>query len=744
MTAASIASSFRTLLLRRRDDLKARATSYRGEAYWTVKDPVALSYFQLREEEYFLLMQLDGTVSLEDLRQRYNQRFAPNLLTVVQIQAFLGMLHEEGLIISSHAGQGAQLLQQHSKQRRDQRLQRFANPLAIRFRGINAEPILSFIYPYCRWIFSAWFVTTCILFVLATIAGAVWQQDVLFGQVNWNTTFINSRNVLILMLAIGITKILHELGHGLTCRHFGGRCHEIGAMLLVGSPCLYCNVSDAWMLPSKWQRISISGAGIAVEMVLGCLAVWGYWTVEAGLVKSLCLAIAGICTLNTLLINGNPLLRYDGYYVLADLIEVPNLWQQSRRLIRQKAALWLAGLELPEARLLPSHGRVSLHIYGLASMAYRLFVLAAILWMLNRWLAPISLGPLVHLLAALMVAGIVISPVVGAYRLFSSPSTKDNWNPRWLAISLPLAFLVLAMLVLVPLPRWVTAPGVTRHADAQTIFVEVSGTLRSCVKAGDEVRAGNVIAKMDRIDLARQTAQLRGKRDEQAVHLTNLRSARVFEDQDGVQSAAQRLPIAEEMLVDLRRQVQQSESELARLTLLAPTDGIVMPVGQRPISIAAGELPNWEGSPLDAHNRGAFLESGTKLCVLGSPNKWKMVVVLQQSDVNRVRVGHRARIRLDPFANREFTGSVTGLAEMNLAEAPRELVASGDVATESNARGDSELRETLYQATVTLDHDGLPLLTGACGRARISVASETIMRRAENWFLGLFRTNATR
>ena len=87
MTAASIASSFRTLLLRRRDDLKARATSYRGEAYWTVKDPVALSYFQLREEEYFLLMQLDGTVSLEDLRQRYNQRFAPNLLTVVQLQA---------------------------------------------------------------------------------------------------------------------------------------------------------------------------------------------------------------------------------------------------------------------------------------------------------------------------------------------------------------------------------------------------------------------------------------------------------------------------------------------------------------------------------------------------------------------------------------------------------------------------------------------------------------------------------
>lgn len=101
----------------------------------------------------------------------------------------------------------------------------------------------------------------------------------------------------------------------------------MGFMLLVFAPCLYCDVSDAWRLKSKWRRIAVSSAGVMVELVLAAAATIVWWYAQPGVVQLVALNIMVICTLNTLLVNGNPLMRYDGYYILSDLVEVPNLWQ---------------------------------------------------------------------------------------------------------------------------------------------------------------------------------------------------------------------------------------------------------------------------------------------------------------------------------------------------------------------------------------------------------------------------------
>ena len=128
-----------------------------------------------------------------------------------------------------------------------------------------------------------------------------------------------------------VTKSIHELGHGLMCKHFGGECHEIGFMLLVMTPAMYCNTSDSWLLPNKWHRIAIGGAGMYVEIVMAAICTFIWWHTQPGVIHYMALNVIFLCSITTLLFNANPLLRYDGYYMLSDYLEIPNMGQNPKQ-----------------------------------------------------------------------------------------------------------------------------------------------------------------------------------------------------------------------------------------------------------------------------------------------------------------------------------------------------------------------------------------------------------------------------
>ncbi len=166
------------------------------------------------------------------------------------------------------------------------------------------------------------------------------------------------RNLLWLLATIGCVKVLHELGHALACKHFGGQVPEMGVLLLVFVPCLYCDVTDAWRFTSKWQRIVVSAAGMMVELVIASLATIVWWYAQPGLVQLVALDVMIVSTVHTLAVNGNPLLRYDGYYILSDLVESPNLWQRSRDALSNLAGHWLLGQQADEDALVPTRHRL--------------------------------------------------------------------------------------------------------------------------------------------------------------------------------------------------------------------------------------------------------------------------------------------------------------------------------------------------------------------------------------------------
>ena len=166
-------------------------------------------------------------------------------------------------------------------------------------------------------------------------------------------------------ICLAVIKIIHEFGHGLTAKHFGGEVHEMGILFLVLTPALYCDVTDSWLLPNKWKRIWISAAGIYVECFLASIATFVWWYSTPGLLNSLAMATMFICSVNTILFNANPLLRYDGYYVMADWLEIPNLRIKSTQFFAYLFQEKVLGLEIPVQSYMPQVAAVPVrHLRG--------------------------------------------------------------------------------------------------------------------------------------------------------------------------------------------------------------------------------------------------------------------------------------------------------------------------------------------------------------------------------------------
>lgn len=697
----------------------------RGRIVWVVKDPVAMRYYQLREEEYFVLRQLDGRTSSDAIVERFGRRFAPRQLEPLRLQAFLARLHREGMVVSLAQGQGHELFARRKKLVRREWFEMLSNILALRFRGVDPQRLLNRLAPATAWMFSRWFFIASLMLMTAALGLVIVHFETLRERLPDFQAFFSAGNLLWLAAAVALAKVLHELGHALACRHFGGECHEIGVMLLVFTPCLYCNVSDAWMMTNKWRRIAIGAAGMWVEMMLASIATFVWWWTTPGMLNGLCLDLMFVCSVSTVLFNGNPLLRYDGYYILSDLVEVPNLQEQAGRVVRRWWTRWAFGVDAPTDRLAPEDGRGWLALYAVASFVYRLFVVVAILWFLERVLKPYGLEVVARLAGLMVIGGLVAVPVFRAGQWIWNRERREPLNWGRFAVRGGLAALGIAVLAAIPLPRHISTPALIEPSGAARIYVTVPGTLVDAAEAGLHVEKNQTVAHLENLDLEMELTRLQGQRDRQALHLKNLRG-----QQGSDPAAAAQIPTAEEALADLETRLKERRQDHDRLTLTTPRAGTVLPPHRQPPKAGPGELPNWTNTPLDPRNRGAFLETGTVVCLIGDPDQLEATLVIDQADSDLIRPGQKVQIRFAELPGESLTGTITTIGELDLKIAPRELVIAGDLPSRIDESGAPRPLSTSYQARVAFDpSQRLALRNGAIGRAKISVESQSVATR---------------
>ena len=724
-----VSSTARPLNMRVRPDLVVRQTRYHGTPYWVIKDPVGLNYFRFQEEEFSILQWLDGHTSLDEIKRRFEKLFAPQKIGLDELGRLIGTLHRSGMVIADLPGQGPQLLKRRNENHWRQQLGKFTNILAIRFKGIDPERILNWLLPHVRWFFTPWAAACCILFGLSAVLLVAVQFDVFRSKLPTFHQFFAAENWIWLMVAMGVTKIIHEFGHGLSCKHFGGECHEMGVMFLVFTPCLYCNVSDSWMLPSKWQRAFIGAAGMYVELVIASFATYIWWFSEPGMLNQLALSTMFVCSVSTVLFNANPLMRYDGYYILSDLTEIPNLRQKASTILSRKLGAWCLGLKEPDDPFLPERNQAFFAIYSVASAVYLWVITFSILYFMYKVFEPYRLQILGQILVSLSLVTLVGMPLYKMAKFFHTPGRVDQVKKPRLYATLGVIALVAAAILFIPLPYRIICPLEIKAHNAESVYVVVPGDLEQVnVQPGDRVTAGTKLAQLVNQDLDLEIADLTAKRDYQQQQLWVLKSQQFIERS----SADVEIGKVKEALDTLNKQLALKESDRARLTLVAHTGGTVIAApSEMPRPHQEYKLDTWTGSTMDPKNIGATLPASRLFCQVGDPNFMDAALVIDQGEMDFVRPGQIVDLKLDALPGDTFESEIKELSYEKLIYASKQLSNKhkGEVETATDETGMEKPISTLYQAEARLANAEGVIRPGMRGRAKIHAGYQTLGQR---------------
>jgi putative peptide zinc metalloprotease protein len=713
--------------LRVRADLGITPSKYEGKTHYVVKDPVSLRYYRFNEQEHFVVKLFDGKHTLEETQKEFEKQFRPHRLTLEDLEGFAQQLLQAGLVQHETALAGKQLYEKRLKQRRLQRIATISNILYIKLPVFDPDKLLGRMVKYLHWIFTWWFLAASVGLMLSAVILVTTHFDTFYKRLPDYQYFFAWNRMLYIWISLGIVKVIHEFGHGLSCKAFGGECHEMGALFLCLSPCLYCNVSDSWTLPSKWRRIIISFAGIYVELVIAALATWVWWNAPDGSVTSnVSLCVMVLCSVSTFVFNANPLMRFDGYYIMADWLEIPNLRDRSNRLLKNITCEYALGMEVQPEPYMETWRMVLFIAYAVASYLYRWIVTFSILYFLYNWLKPYKLGSLSAMLAFAALGSMIGWPI---YRLFKGLHKRGrlpDMKRRNVSISGLLLAGILAVFFLLPLPiSRVRQVGLVQ-IDPPSVYkvtLNQDAILTALhVENGQHVKTGELLAEFRNPKLETELAEYRGQYDAYRAEVealgTMLRDAQSEEERRSLERDLQQ---SKANMQESKANVSVREDELDRLRarrgMRAEHDGVVLGAPRR--EEVGKEFPR---------------ESQQPFCSIGDPSRLIVLVPVTPHDYQLLRNDLqqlntlKVDVRIPGRKNETVQGRIVRLPESDAKEVPLPLSNKGGgplPVKASNNPNEVQPQSQQYLVTVELPRPDDAIVPGTLVRVKIHCKWQT-------------------
>ncbi|MCA9147828.1 MAG: HlyD family efflux transporter periplasmic adaptor subunit [Planctomycetales bacterium] len=716
--------------MRKRHDLQIVPVWFRNERWYVAKDPVSLQYTRLRRDEMRVLDGLDGRSTLRSLQVNYQREFVPRRVSIAQLQELLDRFQRLNLVAVDGRGQSTVLRQSLRQERKRKWWEAASSLLFLKLPGIDPEPMLKVCDRWTGWLFAPW--TICIVLCAALVTMLCWlaNPSAIAARLPELDSLFSTRGIAALVLVVGVAKVCHEMGHAVACKHFGGECHQIGPLLMVFTPALYCDTSDSWLLPQRWQRVTVGAAGVYVELILATLAAWCWWLTEPGALNYLCLRLMLVCSMGTILVNANPLLRYDGYFILADWWGVPNLAEQSKLLCRDDLRRWFT----QNAADRPAHERLhasALRLYAIAASVYRFTLVFGIGFVLYAWLKPRGLGAISGILITALLGGVVIPPTKRLATAMGSPGAFGRLRRGRVAAAVLVCVAVVVGIFFVPIAHEVSANGLLESRGWVGVYTSVGGVFSQVYAAPeDQVSEGQVLVKLNSPELSLDVEQARSRRDLKAMEVTELQLRQVSDPR-----ASEQLPAAVAMLEDFENQLQKKEESLAALDVVAPAGGQIITPLEKHLPVINERLPDWEGTPLDAVNQGAWLNAGTQVCGIGDPHAWNAQVVVAEADRQWLRAGQHVRVVCDSMPLKPLSGRVEFVSLQRLESLPERMVAQALVAVDPHDDAGRRPLQSYYLVSIRLDETNLPLFNGTKLHAWIQVDRQPVGARLWNSLL---------
>ena len=357
---------------------------YRGQRWYVLQNRTTGRCHRLSPAAHLLIGLMNGERTTQEIWDAASDRLGDDGPTQDETIRLLGLLHRADALRCDVLPDTEEMLRRTQRSTADESWRRLLHPLSLRVPLFDPDALLERMLPALRSLFSwAGALVWCAVVAAAILVAAAHRSEL---AEDLTSQLVSGRNLLLLLAVYPCVKALHELGHGLAAKAWGAEVHETGIMFLVFMPVPYVDASASAVFPEKRRRMLVGAAGIGVEIFLASLALFVWVAVEPGWIRAIAYNVMGICGVSTLFFNGNPLLRFDGYYVLSDAIEIPNLASRSNQYLTYLIQRHLFGMENVRYPVKAPGEAPWFVVYGIAAFVYRSMIgLAIALYVASRF-----------------------------------------------------------------------------------------------------------------------------------------------------------------------------------------------------------------------------------------------------------------------------------------------------------------------------------------------------------------------
>ena len=609
--------------LRLNDELIFSPQKYGDEIYVHVEVPSTSRFFRIGFPEYVFISQLDGNTSSATALAVTAQSQGTEALDEGKASEVVDWLLQNGLAGFEGSYSGIDASEQQKSQTS---LLSKLNPFWIKVPLGNPARLLGWAHPYCQWMFHPLTILLSLVFMAAGFLAALTNWEPLFGGFN----LFASGNWIWLLASWLLLKMIHEFAHGIACRHFGGQVSEAGMIFILLAPLAYVNVTSSWRFQNKWKRIAVAAAGMYVELLIAAACVFAMLHTESAVMRDILVNTIVMSGITTLLFNANPLMRFDGYFILSDLLQIPNLYENGSKAFRQNASWIFLGQSSEQGCREIRKRKTLTTVYG---------------WLTAIWKILICVG--MTITASTMFGGFgILLALFGVFSWFAKPTFETfkrlsiHFKRRPQAIVRTGALTGLAALFLVaswlwiPSPCAIRAPCVVDFQDAAKVRTESSGFIAEVyVKEGATVTAGQPLLRIENPELVAEVKELHAR-----LQLEQTRESIALDESEPAQA---QVAVRQQEAIQTSLETRQSEQDA--MIIRAPCAGQVI----------ARDLESMAGS---------YFEKGEIVMLISDDNVKEVIVSLPANEFQNANQLLESKIPIEINSRRRFYATVQQVA----------------------------------------------------------------------------------
>lgn len=689
-----------------RPAVNARRQNFRGERWIVLENPFSNQYFRLRPAAYEFVSRLRPDRTVEEVWQQCLNRFpdtAPSQEAVIQL---LSQLYFSNLLQYDLAADSAQLFERYKKRKQREIGFRFLNIMFMRFPLLDPDRFLVRTLPVVKTLISPF---GALLWLLVVGGGLKIAADNFSGLRLQGEGILATNNLFLLYLSTVAIKALHEFGHAYFCRRFGGEVHTMGVMLMVFTPMPYVDATSSWSFRERWKRVLVGAAGMIVELFFAAIAAFVWSKTAPGIVHSLAYNIMFVASVSTVIFNINPLLRFDGYYILSDLLEIPNLNQRAAAQLRHLCERHLFGVKNSETPAGTRREAAWLTGFGITSGIYRVIVFSGVLLFVADRFLIVGI-----VMAVVCLISWAVAPVVRFVKYLAANPRLDRVRLRAVGVTAGIAVVLIILLGVVPFPYSFRAPGVIIATERTQMVNQTAGeVVELLAQSGKSVKRGQPLLRLKSPELALELADTR-------AHLDEINA---------------RLLLA----------MNKDSADIAPLTSLRDSVGEVLKkllVDADNLTVRARHDGVWVAPGIEDYV-GRWLPRGAEVGLLANPAAFEFAATVMEEDVNALfaKKISGATVRLYGDAGEKLTVArwrVIPGGQQLLPSAALGWSAGGEVpvAMEENSRGNKSA-EPFFEVLGELPPaGGRALLDGRSGKISFKLEPQPLLPR---WIRSLWQ-----